>query len=58
VGQRFPTEGTEDSWGKKEHPQVMVDGMYNFAKMGGTFEDMVALPGKAVTTKVSQIQWE
>ncbi|PQE03027.1 GCN5-related N-acetyltransferase protein [Rutstroemia sp. NJR-2017a BVV2] len=53
VGQRFPTEGTEDSWGKKEHPEVMVDGMYNFAKMDGAFEDMVSLPGKAVTTKVS-----
>ncbi|KAM3070355.1 hypothetical protein ACMFMG_010186 [Clarireedia jacksonii] len=51
VGQRFPTEGTEDSWGKEEHPEVMVDGMYNFAKMRGTFEDMVSLPGKAITTK-------
>ncbi|PQE13223.1 GCN5-related N-acetyltransferase protein [Rutstroemia sp. NJR-2017a BBW] len=53
VGQRFPTEGTEESWGKKEHPEVMVDGMYNFAKMGDAFEDMVSLPGKTVTTKVS-----
>ena len=52
IGQRFPTEGTEESLGKEESDNHMVDGLYNFAKLPGDFEHMVELPGSSVTTMV------
>ncbi|KAI9645761.1 hypothetical protein NHQ30_005193 [Ciborinia camelliae] len=55
VGQKFPTEGTADSIGKVEHPEVMVDGLYNFAKLGGLFEDLVCLPGESVGSRVPDV---
>ncbi|QSZ30470.1 hypothetical protein DSL72_000024 [Monilinia vaccinii-corymbosi] len=55
VGQKFPTEGTLDSVGKIEHPEVMVDGLYNFAKMGGAFEEQVSFPGASVGSRVPDV---
>lgn len=55
VGQKFPTEGTLDSVGKMEHPEVMVDGLYNFAKLAGALEEMVGLPGISVGSRVPQV---
>ncbi|TVY81711.1 hypothetical protein LSUE1_G003658 [Lachnellula suecica] len=53
-GQRFPTalSDAEDASGG-EHPDVMVNGLYNFAKLPGSWEDMVELPGNSVTSVVS-----
>ncbi|KAB8295763.1 hypothetical protein EYC80_008588 [Monilinia laxa] len=55
VGQKFPTQGTVDSIGKVEHPEVMVDGLYNFAKLGGAFEEQVSLPGESVGSRVPHV---
>lgn len=51
VGQRFGAfeEDEEDEDGES----VLVDGLYNFAAMGGHFEDLVELPGSSVGTIVS-----
>lgn len=47
VGQRFGAdEEEEDSDGES----VLVDGLYNFAAMGGHFEDLVELPGTSAGT--------
>ncbi|KAF7949207.1 hypothetical protein EAE96_008374 [Botrytis aclada] len=54
VGQRFPTEGTLDSMGKVEHEEAIVHGLYNFAKLGGTFEEQVSLPGESVGSRVPE----
>ncbi|ESZ91271.1 hypothetical protein SBOR_8338 [Sclerotinia borealis F-4128] len=55
VGQKFPTEGTADSVGKMEHPDSMVGGRYNFAKLGGAFEEQVSLPGESVGSRVPDV---
>lgn len=55
VGQKFPTEGTRDSAGKEEHEEAMVHGLYNFAKLGGAFEDQVSLPGESVGSRVPDV---
>ena len=63
VGQRFPTDyetralANECVDGEKED---LIDGLYNFAKMPGNFEDLIELPGSAVTTMVSgkrHVKW-
>ncbi|KAK6585433.1 hypothetical protein PZA11_002160 [Diplocarpon coronariae] len=47
VGQRFGAfEEEEDEDGES----VLVEGLYNFAAMGGHFEDLVELPGSSVGT--------
>ncbi|KAJ8065074.1 hypothetical protein OCU04_005787 [Sclerotinia nivalis] len=55
VGQKFPTEGTRDSVGKEEHEEAIVHGLYNFAKLGGTFEELVCLPGESVGSRVPEL---
>ncbi|KAF7852447.1 hypothetical protein EAF04_010987 [Stromatinia cepivora] len=55
VGQKFPTEGTRDSVGKEEHEEAIVHGLYNFAKLGGAFEDQVSLPGESVGSRVPEL---
>jgi hypothetical protein len=46
AGQKFPTGGCKDGEG-------LVNGLYKFAKMPGDFEDLVELPGDAITSLVS-----
>lgn len=41
--------------GKFEHPEVMVDGLYNFAKLRGAFEEQVSLPGESVGSRVPDV---
>ncbi|KAF5873445.1 uncharacterized protein Bfra_004905 [Botrytis fragariae] len=55
VGQKFPTEGTLDSMGKAEHEEAIVHGLYNFAKLGGAFEEQVSLPGESVGSRVPEL---
>ncbi|TGO23414.1 hypothetical protein BPAE_0133g00120 [Botrytis paeoniae] len=55
VGQKFPTEGTLDSMGKVEHEEAIVHGLYNFAKLGGMFEEQVSLPGESVGSRVPEL---
>ncbi|TEY80415.1 hypothetical protein BOTCAL_0038g00130 [Botryotinia calthae] len=55
VGQKFPTEGTLDSMGKVEHEEAIVHGLYNFAKLGGAFEEQVSLPGESVGSRVPEV---
>ncbi|KAF7948547.1 uncharacterized protein EAE97_003958 [Botrytis byssoidea] len=55
VGQKFPTEGTLDSMGKVEHEEAIVHGLYNFAKLGGAFEEQVSLPGASVGSRVPEL---
>ncbi|TGO85048.1 hypothetical protein BPOR_0437g00060 [Botrytis porri] len=55
VGQKFPTEGTLDSMGKVEHEEAIVHGLYNFAKLGGAFEEQVSLPGESVGSRVPEL---
>ncbi|TGO57119.1 hypothetical protein BCON_0069g00130 [Botryotinia convoluta] len=55
VGQKFPTEGTPDSMGKVEHEEAIVHGLYNFAKLGGAFEEQVSLPGESVGSRVPEV---
>ncbi|RDW84535.1 hypothetical protein BP6252_02125 [Coleophoma cylindrospora] len=45
VGQKFPTGGIHG-----EHADHCIDGMYNFAKLPGNFEDLMELPGNAITS--------
>jgi hypothetical protein len=45
VGQKFVSDG--------DHSDAMVNGLYNFAKLPGSWEDLVELPGRAVTSVVS-----
>ncbi|KAL3419361.1 hypothetical protein PVAG01_09583 [Phlyctema vagabunda] len=45
VGQKFPTGGIHG-----EHADHCVDGMYNFAKLPGNFEDLMELPGNSITS--------
>ncbi|PVH70434.1 hypothetical protein DL98DRAFT_661167 [Cadophora sp. DSE1049] len=47
VGQMFPTENTADSAGTFEDSDA---GLYNSAKLPGSFEDLIELPGNAVST--------
>ncbi|KAM0178996.1 hypothetical protein ACHAPC_000898 [Botrytis cinerea] len=55
VGQKFPTEGTLDSMGKVEHEEAIVHGLYNFAKLGGAFEEQVSLPGESVGSRMPEV---
>ncbi|KAF7897098.1 hypothetical protein EAF00_005326 [Botryotinia globosa] len=55
VGQKFPTEGTLDSMGKVEHEEAIFHGLYNFAKLGGAFEEQVSLPGESVGSRVPEL---
>ncbi|KAG4442620.1 hypothetical protein IFR05_001876 [Cadophora sp. M221] len=48
VGQRFGAFGEDDE--DEDGESVLVDGLYNFAAMGGHFEDLVELPGSSVGT--------
>ena len=50
VGQRFGVVEVEND---ENGESVLVDGLYNFAAMGGHFEDLVELPGSSVGTIVS-----
>lgn len=52
IGQRFPTEAFEGCESKTD-PEAMLGEFYNFAKLPGSFEDLIELPGNAVTTLVS-----
>ncbi|KAK0112978.1 hypothetical protein ONS95_014692 [Cadophora gregata] len=47
VGQRF---GAFEHENNVDGESVLVDGLYNFAAMGGHFEDLVELPGSSVGT--------
>ncbi|KAL2074510.1 hypothetical protein VTL71DRAFT_8288 [Oculimacula yallundae] len=49
VGQRFGACEQEDEE-DEDGESVLVDGLYNFAAMGGHFEDLVELPGSSVGT--------
>jgi hypothetical protein len=55
VGQRLVVEHTQDADGIDTH---LASGYYNFAKMPGNFEDLIELPGCAVTSVVSQTSTE
>ena len=50
VGQRF---GVVEVGNDEDGESVLVDGFYNFAAMGGHFEDLVELLGSSVGTIVS-----
>jgi hypothetical protein len=50
VGQRLPVEHSHDASCVDTH--TLMNGYYNFAKMPGQFEDLVELPGNAVTSVV------
>ncbi|KAH8663520.1 hypothetical protein BGZ60DRAFT_69342 [Tricladium varicosporioides] len=55
VGQKFPT-ALFDSNGEPlngEYKDTIINGLYNFAKVPGSFEDLIELPGNSVTTVVS-----
>ncbi|KAK2630308.1 hypothetical protein QTJ16_001128 [Diplocarpon rosae] len=54
VGQRFGAfEEEEEEEEDEDGESVLVEGLYNFAAMGGHFEDLVELPGSSVGTMVS-----
>lgn len=42
--------------GKAEHEQAIVHGLYNFAKLGGAFEEQVSLPGESVGSRVPEVE--
>ena len=47
VGQKLPTDMASE-----EEREAIVNGLYNFAKLPGSIEDMVELPGSSTTTMV------
>lgn len=53
IGQKFPTVLPDYNVFEDMHDKCMLNGLYNFAKLPGSFEDMVELPGTAVTSVVS-----
>jgi hypothetical protein len=55
IGQRLVVEHTHDADFVDNHA---ASGYYNFAKMPGNFEDLIELPGNAVTSVVGQISPE
>ena len=55
VGQRLAVEHTQGTGGIDTYA---ARGYYNFAKMPGNFEDLIELPGNAVTSVVSQTSTE
>jgi hypothetical protein len=52
VGQRLVVEHTQDAKSADLHA---TSGYYNFAKMPGNFEDLIELPGNAVTSVVGRV---
>ncbi|PBP24378.1 hypothetical protein BUE80_DR004629 [Diplocarpon rosae] len=50
VGQRFGAFDEEEEEEDEDGECVLVEGLYNFAAMGGHFEDLVELPGSSVGT--------
>jgi hypothetical protein len=50
VGQRLPVQHSYDDTFRDSH--TLLDGYYNFAKMPGQFEDLIELPGNAMSSVV------
>ncbi|KAF4628317.1 hypothetical protein G7Y89_g9834 [Cudoniella acicularis] len=50
VGQKFPTALFGDDPLEGEQRDALINGLYNFAKVPGTFEDLIELPGNSITT--------
>lgn len=53
VGQVFPTTSAGEGPSADEHHDCFINGLYNFAKLPGSFEDLVGLPGNSFSTVVS-----
>ena len=52
VGQKFPTDFDMPANVKGNAEEEIIDGLYNFAKLPGSFEDLIELPGNAITSLV------
>jgi len=39
---------------KEDQAEVMIEGLYNFAKLPGDLEDLIELPGNTIITLVSE----
>ncbi|RDL40680.1 uncharacterized protein BP5553_00659 [Venustampulla echinocandica] len=50
VGQVFPTSLAGEGASAEEHHHCLINGLYNFAKLPGSFEDLVGLPGNSFST--------
>jgi hypothetical protein len=52
VGQKLQNDHMRvDFKGRMPSINSMTEGYYNFANMPGNFEDLIELPGNAITTK-------